>query len=234
MPRVVISSGKPGLLFPTTSRYIYDLMDNLLDKSRQSTTAVLAAEGHWPAQAAQFLIEGKCSRAVELCKEHLNRQPHLISGRLVYAQALYRAGQLRSAVEEFYRVLALDPDNIVALKGLGDIRFDEGDDITAIAHYQRIMEIDPNCCGLRASVADHRKETTRTITITRPGESLTQKKATLRDIYFYTETVGDLYLAQGHHRLAAEVFRTLAERNQSPRLREKLSQAEQIVKEKGR
>jgi len=222
------------LLFPAASRYIYNLMDNLLDKSRQSTTAVLAAEGYWPAQAAQFLIEGKCSRAVELCREHLSQQPNLLSGRLIYAQALYRAGQLRSAVEEFYRVLSHDPDNIVALKGLGDIKWAEGDDIMAVAHYQRVLEIDPHCRGLRSPVADHHKETTRTITITRPGETLTQKKTFLRDIYFYTETMGDLYMAQGHHRLAAQVFRTLAERSQNPRLQEKLSQAEQIVKEKGR
>jgi tetratricopeptide (TPR) repeat protein len=222
------------LLFPTTSRYICDRMDDPQDKSRQSTTAVLAAQGYWPAQAAQFLIEGRFSRAVELCKEHLYQQPSLISGRLVYAQALYLAGQLQSAAEEFYQVLALDTDNVVALKGLGDIRFDEGDEITAFAHYQRVIEIDPLCCGLRSSVRSHRKETTRTITIARPGESLTQRKTALRDIYFYTETVGDLYLAQGHHRLAAEVFRTLAERSQNPRLREKLSKAEQTVKEKGR
>ena len=45
-------------------------------------------------------------------------------------------------------------------------------------------------------------------------------------IYFYTETVGDLYLAQGHPRLAAEVYRALSVHNHNPRLAEKLAEAE--------
>ena len=53
-----------------------------------------------------------------------------------------------------------------------------------------------------------------------------------RDIPFYTETVADLYLAQGYPRLAADVYRNLSSVGQNPRLSEKLARAEEKIKQK--
>ena len=196
----------------------------------------LSAKGYRPAQAAKYLAEGKYSRAVEICKEHLREDPQSISGRLIYALSLHGAGQTESAAEQFYHVLSVDPDNLVALKHLGDIKFAEGDDIAAMANYTRILEIDPHCRGLRSDLKMTQRQATRTITLSRQAESSAEKAATPPrwKIPFCTETIGDLYLAQGHPRLAAEVFRTLNERNQTSRLAEKLAQAERRLKEKER
>ena len=195
----------------------------------RSLTERLAADGYWPAQAAVSLAEGKYATAVRLCKESLADQSELVSGRLVYAQALYRAGQAESATEELHRVLALDPDNQVALKILGDIRFEAGELPSAMANYRRVLEIDPHSRGLSSVLKKpEKKATTRTITISRQYEpSGSRPTESLRDIPFVTETMGDLYLAQGHNRLAGEVFRRLLESNQHPRLAEKLARAEQ-------
>ncbi len=57
-------------------------------------------------------------------------------------------------------------------------------------------------------------------------------RAPLRPIPLYTETMGDLYLKQGYPRLAAEVFRTLNEKNENPRLAEKFAQATESIKDK--
>ena len=103
------------------------------DHTTVDFTDRLAADGYWPAQAARALREGTYSRAVRLCREFLAEQPNLVSGRLIYAEALYRSGQLESATEEFHRVLALDPEHEVALKRLGDIRFASGDYPAALA-----------------------------------------------------------------------------------------------------
>jgi tetratricopeptide (TPR) repeat protein len=194
----------------------------------------LSAQGYWPAQAANYLSEGRYSRAIETCKEHLGEEPKLVSGRLIYALALCRARQTKSAAEQFYRVLSVDPDNLVALKHLGDIKFNEGDEVAAMANYARILEIDPYCKGLRSDLRTTEGQTTRIITLSRQAESTTEKEATPPrwKIPFYTETIGDLYLAQGHPKLAAEVYRTLNERNQNPRLVEKLAQAERRTGEK--
>lgn len=201
-----------------------------------TTTDTLAATGYWPARAAKYFYEGKYARVVELCKENLPHHTSLVSAHLIYARALYHAGQLDSAAEQLFAVLALDTDNIVALKYLGDLNYNRGNEFTAMSYYLRILELDPLCGGLKSDLTGHpggSRETTRTITISRPGEKTPPKKTPLlREIHFYTETVGDLYLAQGHPRLAAEVFRVLNSREQNPRLIEKLFRAEQKIKEK--
>ncbi len=188
----------------------------------------LIDQGYQPAQAAKYLAEEKYPQAVEICKEFLREQPGSVAGRVIYGLALYRAGQTEAAAEQFYQVLSVDPDNLVALKYLGDMRFAEGDEVAAMANYCRILEIDPQCKGLKSDLIPQSKESVRTITITREPESSTEKEAASPRwrIPFYTETIGDLYLAQGHPRLAAEVYRVLNEKKHNPRLQEKLVQAE--------
>ena len=205
------------------------------DHTRTDLTGRLASDGYWPAQAVRALRDGTYSRAVRLCREFLAEQPNLVSGRLIYAEALYRSGQLESATEEFHRVLALDPEHEVALKRLGDIHFATGDYPAAMANYRRVLEIDPYCRGLRSELnRPAEPTTTRTITLARPAEPAGAENAgTLREIPFVTETMGDLYLAQGHHRLAGEVFRRLLAKNDHPRLAEKLARAENHVARSG-
>ncbi len=205
------------------------------DVERADLVRELSSQGYRPAQAANCLSEGRYSRAIEICKEHLREEPQSVSGRLIYALALYGAGQTDSAAEQFYQVLSVDPDNLVALKHLGDIKFAEGDEVAAMANYARILEIDPRCRGLKSDLKTTEIRTTRTITLSREAEPPKEKEAgapTRWKIHFYTESIGDLYLAQGHPRLAAEVFRTLNEKNQNPRLTEKLAQAVSRIKEK--
>jgi tetratricopeptide (TPR) repeat protein len=162
----------------------------------------------------------------------MEAEPHLISGRLIYGQALYRSGQMEAAADQFRRVLALDPENIVALKFLGDIRFASGETDTALANYGRVLEIDPFCRGLACEIECPSAFTTRTITLARRAETRSESVESLRDIPFFTETIGDLYLNQGYPRLAARVFRMLAQGGDPPRISEKLALAESKIKER--
>lgn len=194
----------------------------------------LASRGYAVARAAMSLREAKYSRAVEVCRAYLDENPHSLSGRLILARALYHAGQVESSEAQFYRVLSQDPDNLVALKYLGDIKFSGGDEPGAMASYRRVLEIDPYCRALCCAVATNTGEITRTITIIRPREvpAAVEPKWALREIPFYTETMGDLYLSQGYPNLAANVFRTLSKTTQNPRITQKLVQAEEKIKQK--
>jgi tetratricopeptide (TPR) repeat protein len=211
-------------------------MDDQQARPRESLKEILAAKGYWPAEAAHFLSEGKYSRVVELCRENIPAHPYLVSARLVYAQALYYTGQMEVAEKEFHHVLSQDPDNIVALRFLGDIKTRQNDQFGAKTNYQRILQLDPDCQGVkseRAVAAD--RSTTRTITLTRKAEASTKSpKPSLREIPFCTETVGDLYLAQGHLRMASEVFRALDRIGHNPRIHEKLLKTEKKLGEKDR
>lgn len=205
-----------------------------VEESADKTARRLASSGYWPARAAVFLSEGKYSRAVEICNANLTEQPDLISGRLILAKALLEAGQVESAARQFSQVMARDTDNLVALKYLGDTKFAEGDTAGALALYGRILEIDPDCRGLRSPLKRASTETTRTITLKRVTAPKTTPATAAKQhaIPFLTETIGDLYLQQGHSRLAAQVFQAIAERNPSPRIADKLAEAEHRISEK--
>jgi tetratricopeptide (TPR) repeat protein len=206
-----------------------------LEAFRPTVTRLLADQGYWPAWAATALREGRYSEVVELCKQHLSDEPELVSGRTLFAMALFHAGRSESAQDEFFQVLARDPENQIALKYLGDIAYAQGDEIAATAYYGRIQEIDPHTEGLTCAVEPKGMETTRTITLTRGDERTPDDfQSTLRQVPFVTETMGDLYLTQGHPRLAAAVFRTLQQQTTNPRLLEKLAKAEQKTREKDR
>jgi tetratricopeptide (TPR) repeat protein len=198
-----------------------------------SLTDQLASQGYWVAVACKRLEQGKFSEAVGICRDNMDHEPQLLSGRLVCARALFQSGQMDSAASQFRRVLASDPDNVVALKYLGDIAFGSGDLVSAMANYGRVLEIDPLSRGLKSEVRRRSQATTRTITLARRSEPKPDADAeNLREIPFYTETIGDIYLAQGYPRLAARVFRQLSEQGGSPRIAEKLIVSESKIKEK--
>lgn len=221
---MLASNARPELLLP--------IMPQDHKPTESSLTDRLADLGYWVAIAARRLEEGKYSEVIRLCRESLETEKNPVSARLIYAQALYGSGQIESATEQFHRVLTTDPENVVALKYLGDIHFASGDHFASIADYSRVMEIDSNCCGLKSDIAQHQSHTTRTITLLGRSETRTEPPDKLREIPFFTETIGDLYLAQGHPRLAARVFRRLFESGELPRIAEKLSSAESKIKEK--
>lgn len=206
------------------------------EESGSSLAGKLASQGYWPARAARFFEQGKLSAAVELCRENLQAEPNLLSGRLIYAKVLYHAGQSESAEEQFYRALTLDPDNMIALKYLGDICFAANEEMSALAFYGRVAANDRGWKGLKSDLSTHRPATARTIKLVGRSEAKVRKgqEVNLRPVPFCTETIGDLYLAQGYPRLAQKVFQTLNSRNQSVRLQEKLARAEEQVRERDR
>jgi tetratricopeptide (TPR) repeat protein len=203
------------------------------ENSTRSTLEVLADEGYWPAVAARYLASGKYSKVVAMCREHLADEPMQLSGRLVYARALAQAGQTEAAVEQFYQVLSHDPDNVVALKYLGDAKFKQGDEVGALAHYHRVLELDPGCAELKMAVRVPQPMATRTVTISRGSEPKAKRKDGPA-VYFYTETLGDIYLKQGHPRMAREVFAKLQAESETPQLAEKLAKTEEKIREKER
>jgi len=195
-------------------------------------TSELASKGYWPAVALEYLNRKKYSRAVELCTMRLKDEPDILSGRLILGQAYFYTGQYEEAEDEMHRVLGKDPENMVALKILGDITFQRGDEAIALSYYSRVLQIDPRTHGLKSAIDENKQEKTRILKIHRGGEVAEEKEERLRSIPFKTETAGELLLAQGHTRLALKVFEELAETNASPRLLEKVEQIRAGIKNK--
>ncbi len=194
-------------------------------------TAELAVKGYWPAKAKEYFENKKYSKTVELCTSMLKDNPEILSGRILLAQALYHSNQLNEAESQFYRILQVDPDNILALKYLGDLKFRAGDRIVAFSFYERVLKLDRYTTGLKSSLAkeelDRSKEITL-LTFRKKGESIENTRERLRQLPFDTETTGDLLMEQGHSRMAGRIFEKLFNKTQSPRLLEKLEKIKNL------
>ena len=178
----------------------------------------------------KYFLERKYSRAIELCQLRLIEHPDILSGRIILARALFHSGQYETAEKQFYKVLQIDPDNIIALKYLGDLKFRTEDEITAFSYYARIQQMAPLTSGISSVIDAKPIGGIRVLTLTRRGDEYMSNHAELRRIPFKTETLGDLLLAQGHPRLAAEIFRGLAEDTANTRIKEKLDRTIEVIK----
>jgi hypothetical protein len=93
--------------------------------------------------ANEFRKGGDLDQAILICQEFLPQQPGHMSGHIVYGQALYESGRLDEARGVFETALSLDPENLIALRHLGDIAGRQGDPTSARRWYERVLEADP-------------------------------------------------------------------------------------------
>ena len=93
--------------------------------------------------ANEYRKIGDFEQAIFICQEFLPQQPGHMSGHIVYGQALFESGRHDEARSVFETALALDPENLIALRHLGDIARARGDTETASAWYRRVLESDP-------------------------------------------------------------------------------------------
>jgi cytochrome c-type biogenesis protein CcmH/NrfG len=93
--------------------------------------------------ANEYRKLGDLTQAVALCRAHLPNQPGHISGHIVLAQALYEARELGESRQIFEASLDLDPENLIALRYLGDIAREQGEPGAARGWYERVLEADP-------------------------------------------------------------------------------------------
>lgn len=96
---------------------------------------------------------GELDAAIAICRAHLPQQPGHMSGHIVYGQALFESGELAEARTVFETALGLDPENLIALRHMGDIAAREGDPVTARRWYVRVLETDPRNEEIQALVA---------------------------------------------------------------------------------
>jgi len=93
--------------------------------------------------ANEFRKGGDLDQAILICQEFLPQQPGHMSGHIVYGQALYESDRLDEARGVFETALSLDPENLIALRHLGDIAGRQGDPTSARRWYERVLEADP-------------------------------------------------------------------------------------------
>jgi Flp pilus assembly protein TadD len=103
--------------------------------------------------ANEYRKSGDIEQAIAICREYLPQQPGHMSGHIVYGQALYEARQVDEAKSVFETALSLDPENLIALRHLGDIALMVGDSPGARMWYGRVLEADPRNEEIQAQLA---------------------------------------------------------------------------------
>jgi len=103
--------------------------------------------------ANEYRKSGHLDQAIALCRAHLPQQSDHMSGHVVFAQALHEAGATDEAAAVFETALSLDPENLIALRHLGDIARERGDIPGARAWYQRVFDADPRNEEIAAEIA---------------------------------------------------------------------------------
>lgn len=93
--------------------------------------------------ANEYRKAGELELSIDICRTHIPQQPSYISGYIVLGQALFESQNLAEAKSTFETALGLDPENLIALRQLGDIARVQGDSDSARAWYQRLLEVDP-------------------------------------------------------------------------------------------
>ena len=93
--------------------------------------------------ANEYRKAGDLEQAISLCQTHLAEQPSNMNGHVVYGQALFQAGRYDDAKVTFEAALTLDPENLIALRHLGDIACTNGANDQARVWYERVLDADP-------------------------------------------------------------------------------------------
>src|SRR5437763_1898637 len=93
--------------------------------------------------ANEYRKAGDPGQAIFICEAYLPQQPGHMSGHIVFGQALFERGRFEQARGVFETALALDPENLIALRHLGDIARQMNDHDAARRWYERVLEADP-------------------------------------------------------------------------------------------
>jgi len=104
--------------------------------------------------ANEYRKAGDPEQAIAICRAHLAQQPAHMSGHVVYGQALFDAHRTDEAREVFQLALALDPENVIVLRHLGDIARQRGDVQEARSWYSRALDGDPHDSEIAAYLAE--------------------------------------------------------------------------------
>src|SRR3982751_5031502 len=126
----------------------YDRLRELQEKFEENPRRYFAP------LANEYRKGGQPKRAIEICRAQLAQMPGHMSGQIVYGQALYEAGEFDEARDVFQRALTLDPDNLIALRSLGDMSLQGGNTVEARSWYMRLLEADPKDTAVISLVSE--------------------------------------------------------------------------------
>jgi tetratricopeptide (TPR) repeat protein len=108
--------------------------------------------------AEEYRRSRQFSEAVDVCRAGLAVHPGYLSARVTLGRALIEIGELDAARTELEAVLAGAPENLSAIRGLGEIHQRGGDLPAALARFERALSLAPNDPDLEETVGDLKRQ----------------------------------------------------------------------------
>lgn len=90
-----------------------------------------------------LFTRGFLDEAIDVCKDGLEKNPNFAAGRAVLGKCFHKSGNKENARVEFENTLKINPENVVALKGLGEIYYGLQIYDKSLDMYKRLLFIDP-------------------------------------------------------------------------------------------
>ncbi len=126
----------------------YDRLRELQEKFEENPRRYFAP------LANEYRKGGQPKRAIEICRSQLSQMPGHMSGQIVFGQSLYDTGEFDESRQVFERALTLDPENLIALRSLGDMSLQSGNTVEARKWYMRLLDADPKDTPVIALVSE--------------------------------------------------------------------------------
>ncbi|MCB1042126.1 MAG: tetratricopeptide repeat protein [Acidobacteria bacterium] len=114
--------------------YLIDSLERQLQEDPKSRVFLRLAE--------ELRKVDRLGEALDVCEKGLAFHPSYIPARVCYGRVLWSMQRLDEAESEFRRVIQVVPDNVHALRGLGEMALERGDKAIAVAMFEQLAMFD--------------------------------------------------------------------------------------------
>ncbi|MBD3217865.1 MAG: tetratricopeptide repeat protein [candidate division Zixibacteria bacterium] len=146
-------------------------------------------------------------------KEYVNRFPNRIEGRNLLAISLWEQGEIKQAIEEYEKLLEIDPEFTPAYNHLGYLEYSNGNFNKALRHFDKYLQLLPD----QANPHDSRGEIL--MAVGRYDEALDEFKTAYQiepQFDFVLYHMAEAYMSKGMFSKADQIFRKIEDLTNEP------------------
>lgn len=196
---------------------------------------------HWGKTLAKDMMQKKVERNIKMFEEAAKKHPNDLIYHFLLAQNYYKIRDYEKAIEEYSRVVEIDPKNNLAVPSytrMGHMLLEQGQNHKALAAFEKALSLNPEyaeALNLKATVFMHLKNFNKAIETLKKVLSLKIPAVSQTSInqshytYLPNFILGNIYLFSKRPEEAREAFVKAYEYQPSPKLKIKIDKLDQLL-----